>query len=805
MPQDPLESLLRRSPMSDAQRAEAWDAVESATTPEELERNLKALKIPDRVKADLWDTKSFGDAPAAAKTEPAAPKSATERFIGGAAEMLNPVTMVEGIYQSVRHPIDTVMGLASQMGEQIQQGAQAGREGRYAEALGRTVAGAVPIMGPLAAGIAEEAAAGDIAGAAGKTVGLLVGPKVYGAALKVPGAIGRRAAGMMTNANPAMAEAVQYGMREGIPVDLATATGNPAVRGAQYLADRSLGGSVVSTGAQQATEAALKSTAGKLTARAHPSPQTPEGVGEAVRGAVKGEIRAQKARADENYARLREIEEASAPEVTTAAPFVSQVDRPFVLRWLADDLRNMPFEEGRVEHISARPKATRAEGDGRGDLIFTPRAAGTPTQKMFEKAGFTGSRAEIASQIESALTGKRKNPRLEALADALVEAWDGEKFDTSKISDAALVKTGLRRPDFESPRSVPSPETPGFDKFYQEPGTAQPTVAAGPKLAVNLKAFKESMQPILERLQKKREMTGALLGGEGRAYMALDNLVSGPDYQSLSVVDAALSDLKGLARGSVMPELRNKGQGVAAAAVRDLDTLVQLRAEEAGPEAFAALQHGRAATVAKYGAADVLKSLRKEPVQIFNQATWARDAGIDRLRAVAKLAPNEMRQVGRAYLEDLFDTATKKGGFGKTGTIATKWQNLGPETKAILFPDAPLRADLDRFFLLAEKMATNPNPSGTGYLVSLLTQGGLAVTNPASLAVSVLSGAAASKAMHSPRVVKLLTQGLKTPARGMAAQALSKNLAVAIRAAQGARQATSPSGSQSPSTAPAQP
>src|SRR5690606_19850741 len=107
--------------------------------------------------------------------------------------------------------------------------------------------------------------------------------------------------------------------------------------------------------------------------------------------------------------------------------------------------------------------------------------------------------------------------------------------------------------------------------------------------------------------------------------------------------------------------------------------------------------------------------------------------------------------IARAYLEGLMEKATAAGGFKRADGLWADWQRLGPETKAVLFPDRGLRNDLNNFFLLAKKAAENPNPSGTA---SVLT-----VTN---LAASVPFWALA-KLMYTRQGVQLLTRGLSIP------------------------------------------
>lgn len=96
--------------------------------------------------------------------------SALRRFVSGVGSMVNPVTIAKGAYQAVRHPIDTASGLYQAQAEQFDKAATAQtplEKGAY------IAAGLLPIAGPIAAGIGEQAASGDVAGAAGKTTGLV--------------------------------------------------------------------------------------------------------------------------------------------------------------------------------------------------------------------------------------------------------------------------------------------------------------------------------------------------------------------------------------------------------------------------------------------------------------------------------------------------------------------------------------------------------------------------------------------------------------------------------------------------------
>lgn len=292
-------------------------------------------------------------------------------------------------------------------------------------------------------------------------------------------------------------------------------------------------------------------------------------------------------------------------------------------------------------------------------------------------------------------------------------------------------------------------------------------------LAVNVKSAKEALDPIYKRLKRESELV-PLQGGKARALTALDRLMRGPDDAPLSVVDSALGDLKSLARADI-PELRTQGQGVAAQAVTFLDRQVQAAAKHAGDDVLTALMEGRKATIAKYVAGDLLEGLRTEPVQVFRQATYAKDAGIDQLRELAKIAPKELPKIGRAFIEDLLETATAEGGFGKAGTIASKWESLGPKTKALLYRPDQIKA-LDNFFLFAKNAGQSVNPSGSGFTAALAASGVFKVMNPATGIPIEIGQAALAKLLESPRTVQLLTRSLRTPAKSVHGRQMAKEI-----------------------------
>ena len=278
-------------------------------------------------------------------------------------------------------------------------------------------------------------------------------------------------------------------------------------------------------------------------------------------------------------------------------------------------------------------------------------------------------------------------------------------------------------------------------------------------LPVALSGVKKALTPLYDKLLREKDLGVPMMGGKGRALVALDGLIHAPEYAPVSIVDAALGDLKSMARADI-PELRTQGQGLAAMAVRELDKAVKAAAAKGGPDALSALEEGRAATVAKYQAGDVLEQIKDEPVKAFQQMTAPKDSGIAFLRKVKEMAPGQIPEVGRAYLEDLLGTATAEGGFNRAARLQADWQKLGPATKRELFTPEHVQS-LDHFFLLAKKIAESPNPSGTALTLHGMGQLELMFWHPLTGVPVVLGTGAISTFLHSPRGVRALTRGLQ--------------------------------------------
>ena len=186
MAQDPVVSLLLKSPLTPAQRRAASEAFTGSANEDELVTKMEGLKLPKQVMADLWDLKVAN--PSQPISEPKGPEgSALGRFASNLGEQINPVTMVKGVWNTlpipqamggqgiIEGPYNAAAGILGAANEQRLKAHEEMDKGNYGQMAARSVAAAIPILGPAAAAAGEQIGSGDIEGGLGKSVGI-VGP-----------------------------------------------------------------------------------------------------------------------------------------------------------------------------------------------------------------------------------------------------------------------------------------------------------------------------------------------------------------------------------------------------------------------------------------------------------------------------------------------------------------------------------------------------------------------------------------------------------------------------------------------------
>lgn len=674
-------------------------------------------------------------------------------FVSHAAQGLNPMPLIH----AVRHPLDTVAGIVDSHVQTAMKALDAYHEGNYQDAAVHALNALIPLIGPGIDKAATDLRDGKVASALGDAtaIGLSVkAPEVAGRALA------RARVSLPANPNPAEAAAVRFGQDRGIPVDAGTATGNRFVRGVQSVTDSSPIGAFVAERAKQNQATALTRVGGEIADSVHPSAVTPEQAGSQLTKSTQGLVDSLTEQANQHYGELRKME--ADPQNARMVPDVkSQAEARQLSEQMAESLGShapTPAELQELRRIRAEMdalpfvKRTFNEGGARsgGDMEVVGGAAGAPVyDDILANSPGTSmmSRKEVITSIDQALIGGR-------------------------FTNGAKGALEVARKRLAGDTTLSEPSLP------PEAGN----VAAGKKpmlMPVGLAKAKEIIQPFYRRLQRESQLTPqSIMGAKAKALNAMDRLMSGPDFESLTIVDQALSDIKELAR---------KDGGPAKLIVSALEPQVQAAVRRAGPAAVDALEKGRSAVKTRVMVEDTLDALKKEPVASYRMATAQKDSAISRLRELRDVAPDVMPQVGRAWLDDALKQATSEGGFQHAAKLDADWQRLGAETKAILYPGGQAAA-LDQFFLLAKKLALDPNPSGTAK-VAVGSSGQLVLmfTHPTTGVPLVLGSGAVSAILHSPTAVQAMTRGLRlfSGAQAMGARLAGyQAIAQALRVAQ---------------------
>lgn len=117
----------------------------------------------------------YSDLPQTAKKQTPTPRGwmdSVKDFASETWKQINPVSAVEGINQTIRHPIDTFHSLNKAQDEVAQKAEDAFKKGDYGTGVGHVLNWLLPIIGPQSDEAGEMINRGEIAKGLGKSVGL---------------------------------------------------------------------------------------------------------------------------------------------------------------------------------------------------------------------------------------------------------------------------------------------------------------------------------------------------------------------------------------------------------------------------------------------------------------------------------------------------------------------------------------------------------------------------------------------------------------------------------------------------------
>jgi hypothetical protein len=337
--------------------------------------------------------------------------------------------------------------------------------------------------------------------------------------------------------------------------------------------------------------------------------------------------------------------------------------------------------------------------------------------------------------------GQRIN-RLKGYADQI---YDSVRQETAAAKQT--VQTGTRQSSILGPGGQP---------------VTQPVYSVL-ETPVDLQPMRKALTPIYEDLT--RAMPEARRANSP-AYTALKDLMtSNETHMNAMDFDRSLSAIKALARDGESPFLSTKSQRVAKQIITEGETQLKQALGKVSPDLEAKLTKGRNAVRSYHETAELLQDLHSEPSALYHNLTTGGDRVFDTLKDLNRMAPKEVRTVGRTYLEGMIDKATAEGGFARSAGVMADWKRMGPETKKLLF-GPQLTKELDQFFLAAKKLAPAEGSA---------TAGRMAAFAPYALAGEVVRGLATGG----------LEMGAKELAGGIGAAYVMPNIAARVLFTQG--------------------
>lgn len=252
------------------------------------------------------------------------------------------------------------------------------------------------------------------------------------------------------------------------------------------------------------------------------------------------------------------------------------------------------------------------------------------------------------------------------------------------------------------------------------------------------------------------------------SYAALKNIAKMDDWVPLEQLNNEVSALGYLSFYNKHGLTREKKDAIIQGVWKPLREMVDKATAEYGGEAgAAALQQGRIAT-AKYFRIDNFakklggRDLDKEGKQVFQALVSNHDGGIQALRRLKEIAPEQVSNAARGTLQTILDEAVEEGGFKGAKALGV-WNNLGPETKQLLFKDPERVERISKFFQLAKMTAQDSNPSGSGSVLAAMGQLGWAIHNPMSASVYYLTNRKIGQMLYNADTAETLTKALQTP------------------------------------------
>jgi hypothetical protein len=428
--------------------------------------------------------------------------------------------------------------------------------------------------------------------------------------------------------------------------------------------------------------------------------------------------------------------------------------------------RQVNIPGGRQHFPSLQQREAINAMEARGvPLDLATRGGQRPTMRVLQEAGeFNVSGGVVADRLRT-----QQQLRLGELADeyagrAAPDSRQGGRSPRTEYEAGESLRGALG----DRSRQYGDAAGVAYDEMraLQQQAIEQGHVAA---VSVDLGRLRQQVEPIVVELERlmppaQREMNAGLQG--------MRSILQGDQVITVSMLEENIGALKAMARRTDMGDYKNQRLISQAQQMMEGELNSALRrAKAAGFNLETPLLTGRAQRALQ---AEVDQTMRgmydakgagKEGVSVYRSVTQNRDARIGILRRIAKEAPDELPRLGRVWLEELIERSTLRSGqlqnapkLWEMGNKQwTAWNNLGNETKKLIFPDPGLRRDLRHFFQTQSEIAKRMNTSGTARAMNITNLARAFYAYPIA------------QLMLTRRGVRFMTRGLSIPASNKAA------------------------------------
>jgi len=612
-------------------------------------------------------------------------------------------------------------------------------------------------------------AVGDMGEFAGATLG----------GLMAPSAVARVRA-----RNPVTVErrAVEHAVSRGLPVDVGTATGNRVASGAQWLADRTIGGSAIATRADARTRQAYAREWEREAARTGvAAPTDPFAVGTRAQQAqaqTRDAIgRGYGAAAEQIQARLggRETSArgagAQATQALTSAvrDLRQQAERAYDDAFTRIRAARVPVTVGTTPGQAPRPSGVL---DAAGRPVMTGGTGPQPIVEAIETpVDITDLKTarfvqELWSDLNELPMAMKNASQAYASLNKLLNGPDVVSARAAERARSGLLDLA-REAASADVRNINQGTAASLAKVLRERIDQAVSTHAGPEALAALNAGRSTHAA-------KMQVADVLQQFSEEGVQAF-NKMTWTDDKGVGLLEQVAK-----VAPQTMPQLGRTWLSQAIGKFTDdgvvnLDKATALRASYArlGDDTkalmfrnpgirrqvdawFAQLPKGQAAAG---------PTLATEPAAVARQLLGARDSHAAQLQALAKIAPDVPPMLLRASMDDVAAEFAKarKPTLEDLSMFRTWFNSLGPRTLEIVAPDPTFRRDLDYLTRVMQRVSDNPNRSGTGFMAALLAQVQQFIADPVTGMAAQGAGAALSAMLRSPRIVRALVKGASMP------------------------------------------